>query len=105
MKASKGVLGLGEPDPAFIARGEQNFRRFAAVLDGSLKDRTWLVGDRLTIADFFVGGQIPAAEHMRLPLAEFPEIRRWYGNLMKLPAWQETLAEAFLAGWSSQKVG
>ena len=30
-KASKTVLGLGPPDPAFIARGEQNFTRFAAV--------------------------------------------------------------------------
>jgi glutathione S-transferase len=29
-KASKAVLGLGSPDPAFIARGEQNFSRFAA---------------------------------------------------------------------------
>src|ERR1700756_5285672 len=32
-KASKAVLGRGPPDPAFIARGEQNFARFAAVLD------------------------------------------------------------------------
>src|SRR5580704_12989098 len=32
-KASKAVLGLGAPDPAFIARGEQNFVRFATVLD------------------------------------------------------------------------
>ena len=32
-KASKAVLGLGSPDPAFIARGEQNFDRFAAVLN------------------------------------------------------------------------
>ncbi len=32
-KASKAVLGLGPPDPAFIARGEQNFARFTAVLN------------------------------------------------------------------------
>ncbi len=30
-KGSKDVLGLGPPDPAFIARGEQNFSRFAAL--------------------------------------------------------------------------
>jgi glutathione S-transferase len=28
-KASKSVLGLGPPDPAFVARGEQNFSHFA----------------------------------------------------------------------------
>jgi glutathione S-transferase len=50
--ASKAVLGLGPPDPAFIARGEQNFARFAAVLDASLRGKTWLLGERLTIADF-----------------------------------------------------
>ena len=49
-KASKAVLGLGPPDPAFIARGEQNFARFAAVLDASLRGKTWLLGERLTIA-------------------------------------------------------
>ena len=42
--ASKRVLGLGASDPAFIARGEQNFVRFAAVLDDHLKGRAWLQG-------------------------------------------------------------
>ena len=55
-KSSKTVLGLGPPDPGFIARGEQNFNRFAAVLDASLRGKTWLIGERLTIADFSVGG-------------------------------------------------
>src|SRR5216684_4232204 len=48
-KASKGVLGLGAPDLAFIARGEQNFVRFATVLDEHLKGRIWLVGKQVTI--------------------------------------------------------
>jgi glutathione S-transferase len=38
-KASKGVLGLGTPDATFIARGEQNFARLAAVDEGHLKGR------------------------------------------------------------------
>jgi glutathione S-transferase len=103
-KASKAVLGLGPPDPAFIARGEQNFLRFAAVLNESLKGKTWLVGERLTIADFSVGGIVPMAEHMGLPIGDFPEIIRWYAGLKALPAWQETLAtqSAFLAGWRAR---
>lgn len=51
-KSSKAVLGLGPPDPAFIARGEQNFARFAAVLNTALRGKTWLIGEQLTIADF-----------------------------------------------------
>lgn len=91
-KGSKKVLGLGPPDPAFIARGEQNFSRFAAVLNDSLASRKWLLGDRLTIADFSIGGLVPSAERMALPVARFPEICRWYQGLAALPAWREALA-------------
>ncbi|MBV9538399.1 MAG: glutathione S-transferase family protein [Acidisphaera sp.] len=91
-KASKAVLGRGPPDPGFIARGEQNFARFAAVLDGWLRGRTWLTGERLTIADFSVGGLVPSAQRMGLPVADFPEIGRWYAGLAALPAWQDATA-------------
>jgi glutathione S-transferase len=91
-KASKAVLGFGLPDPAFIARGEQNFARFAAVLDDSLRGKTWLIGERLTIADFSVGGLLPAAERMGLPVGDYPEILRWYKGLAVLPGWREALA-------------
>ena len=104
-KSSKNVLGLGPPDPAFIARGEQNFSRFAAVLDTALRGQTWLIGEQLTIADFSVGGLIPSAERMGLPLGQFPEIQRWYQGLAALPAWQNALAakDAALAAYLAQR--
>jgi glutathione S-transferase len=103
-KGSKAVLGLGPPDPAFIARGEQNFSRFAAVLNDSLKGNTWLVGDRLTIADFSIGGLVPSAQRMALPIAGFPEICRWYEGLASLAAWREALAarDIALSSWLSK---
>ncbi|HUB47236.1 MAG TPA: glutathione S-transferase family protein [Acetobacteraceae bacterium] len=105
-KASKAVLGLGPPDPAFIARGEQNFVRFAGVLDTSLRGKTWLVGERLTIADFSVGGLVPTAERMALPVRKFPEIVRWYNGLAALPAWQKAAATnaAAMAAWQSRRM-
>ena len=99
--ASKMVLGLGPPDPAFIARGEQNFKRFAAVLDAALKGRAWLTGAALTIADFSVAGLVPTAERMRLGVLDRPEIRRWYEGVSSLPAWRAALAakDAAMAEW------
>ncbi len=95
---------FGAPDPAFIARGEQNFIRFAAVVNDSLKGRAWLIGERLTIADFSVGGLVPSAERMGLPVGDFPEIVRWYKGLAALPAWREALAakDAATAAWQSK---
>jgi glutathione S-transferase len=90
-KVSKGVLGLSAADPAFIARGEENFTRFAAVLNESLKGCKWLTGDSLTIADFSIGAWIPAAEQLQLPVAKYQEIRRWYEGLAALPAWRASM--------------
>jgi glutathione S-transferase len=91
-KGSKVVMGLGPADPAFIKRGEQNFARFAAVLDRCLADKTWLVGERLTIADFSVGGVIPSANAMDLSIEKYPEISRWYAHLSALPGWHNELS-------------
>ena len=104
-KASKGVLGRGQPEPAFIARGEQNFARFAAVLNDSLRGKTWLVEGQLTIADFSIGQLVPSAERMGLPVRKFTEILRWYEGLAALPAWREALAtrDAAMAAWQSQR--
>jgi glutathione S-transferase len=100
-KASKAVLGLGAPEPAFIARGEQNFARFAAVLDEHLEGRAWITGDRLTIADFSIGALVPTAVRMGLPVQNFRRIARWYESLSALPAWRDALAarDAAMAAW------
>lgn len=104
-KTSKGVLSLGPPDPAFIARGEQNFLRFAAVLNASLIGKTWVTGENLTIADFSIGGLVPAAERLELPIDRFPEILRWYKGLAALPAWHNAIAykDAAKALWDASK--
>ena len=92
-KVSKTVLGLGRAEPVFIARGEQNFNRFASVLNESLRGRKWLTGKNLTIADFSVGVWVPSAQRLDLPIGRYTEIMRWYGGLASLPAWQASLVQ------------
>jgi glutathione S-transferase len=89
----KGLFGLGEPDPAEIAKGEQHFHQFAKVLDSHLKGRKYVCGDKLTIADFALGAPLNVAEAAQYPLAPYAEIKRWYANLAALPCWQKTLAK------------
>lgn len=89
----KPYLGLGDPNTAAVEEATNFFRRFAAVLDAHLKDREYLVGDKLSIADFGVGVLLPWAEQARLPVGEFAHIRRWHERLMALPAWREPFPE------------
>jgi glutathione S-transferase len=90
----KKLGGLGDPNPAEVARGEQEFHRFAPVLDEHLRGRRWLVGEALTIADFAVGSTMILAVPAQFPLENYPEITRWYAGLAALPGWQKALAAA-----------
>lgn len=100
-KSSKLVLGLGPPDPHFVARGEENFARFAAVLDRHLEARRWILGDTLTIADFSIGALVPTALRLGLMADRFGAIRRWYESLAALPAWRDAVdaRDRAMAAW------
>ncbi len=87
------VLGT-ETDQAAVARGTEQFHRAAAVLDGQLKGRTFVTGDRLTLADFALGAPLNYADKGCFPLEPYDEIRRWHAGLMALPAWRKTIAQS-----------
>jgi glutathione S-transferase len=82
-------FGIGVPDPTVVESELGQFRRFAKVLDDHLTDRKWVVGDGLTVADFSLAMTLPYAEQARLPLNEFPNIRRWHDRLNEIEAWRE----------------
>jgi len=90
----KKMLGMGEPDPAKIQEGEQNFHRYAQILNDNLKGRKFVIGDTLTLADFSLGAWLNMAQAALFPLAPFEEIKRWHVSLMELPAWRKALAPA-----------
>ena len=85
----KAKFGLGEADPAEVEDAMTYFRQFAKVLDGHLVGRNHVAGDGLSIADFGIASVLPTAAEAKLPMAEFPEIRRWHDNLMQIPSWRE----------------
>ncbi|MDW5441162.1 glutathione S-transferase family protein [Polaromonas sp. SM01] len=82
-------FGIGPPDAAEVQKATQGFLRYAAVLEAHLRGRRYLVGEALSVADFAAAITLPYAEEAKLPLADFPEIRRWHEQLNKLEAWRE----------------
>jgi glutathione S-transferase len=90
-------FGLGDTDPAAVKQATNEWRRFAAILDGHLRDRRWLVGDGITVADFAVAAFLPDAERSHIPLGEFASVRRWHDRLNELEAWREPFPELAVA--------
>lgn len=88
---------LGDADPAAVQRATDEWRTLAAILDTHLHERHWLVGDALTVADFAVAALLPYAERSRIPLDEFPAVRRWHECLNELDAWRTPFPEVAIA--------
>ena len=88
----KKLANMGDPDPAQLAKGEEEFNRYATVLNDHLKGRETLAGDSTTLADHAVASWLVHAEMMGLPLDGYTEITRWSGNILGTGAWQQALA-------------
>ena len=86
----KGMLKLGDPNEEAMAEAAGFIARFGKVLDDHLANKSWLVGDKLTIADFAVGSHLTYRIPAKLPLDGFKNILAWEQRLNEIPAWRET---------------
>ncbi len=92
----KKLLKLGDPDPDELKKGDELFSRFADVLDNHLKNRKWLVGDNITLADYAVGSFLDHAKVAHMPIDNFKQIQRWYADIETLEAWKKSAPSNFM---------
>jgi glutathione S-transferase len=78
-----------KPDPAILEQALSDFRQHAATLDKHLEHRMWLLGDRISYADFRVATPLPFADSAGLPLSEFLNVKRWHDQLCDIEAWRD----------------
>jgi len=76
---------ISKRDPAL-----SQLRTLLTLLDAALDGRDWLLGGRLTVADFAVVGDFSHAENAQFPIDEFPNVSDWLGRMTTLPGWAET---------------
>ncbi|MGE0717133.1 MAG: glutathione S-transferase family protein [Alphaproteobacteria bacterium] len=71
-----------------VRRGDRNSRRWLQVLnDHMIGSEGWLCGPRISIADYLGAGIVTLGETIGCTFADYPEIRRWLGNLRARPSW------------------
>ena len=81
-------------DEAVVAEATDYFRKYARVLDGSLAATGWLIGDKVSLADFVISRYLPMADKLHLDLGEFPGIQDWLQRLGQIEAWRNPLPAA-----------
>lgn len=89
-RAFKERLGLGKPSQELIEAETAKLETFSKVLDQHLAKQDYLVGERLTIADFAVCAEMSFNRIGQLDFTEYQNIVAWEARLNELLAWRET---------------
>ncbi len=80
--------------PTEVDRAAEDFRPMAEVLDEHLAGREYLVGDRVTAADFALAYTLDWANEARL-LGDFPRLQSYMIRMYQRPAAPMRVATAF----------
>lgn len=56
-----------------------------AIVEQQLAGKTWLLGERFTVADAYLFVMVNWAAAAKTPLAEFPNIRAWFERMKARP--------------------
>ncbi|RKK01149.1 glutathione S-transferase family protein [Pseudoroseomonas wenyumeiae] len=86
---------IGQPtDGTIVKLAADKIRTAATVLDAHLAKHDYIVGDRLTLADFDIAGPFSQNERTKIPLNEFPNLVAWQQRLLAtVPGWAATKRE------------
>jgi glutathione S-transferase len=78
-------------DEKAVEAESANFHKLAGILDTQLGQTKWLTGDDVTIADFAVAAPMHLHEASKLPLEQYPNLKRWMTEGMEqLDSWKDT---------------
>lgn len=94
------VLGHASYNPSLSAKAKADTSRALAVLENHLADKTYLVGDKITLADITIASTLVypfkfvADASYR---AAFPNVIRWFNTLVHQPAFEAVVGTVVFA--------
>jgi len=80
-----------EAQSATLEWGKENAKRWLKVLNDYWigPDKKYLLGDQITIADYFGVGLVTLGEVIKADLSAYPNVKRWLDTMKKLPSWDK----------------
>ncbi len=76
-----------QPDQGRVEELTANLARFAPVLDRHLEGRTWLLGDKFSIADIALATSLEFGGNMGVSLAPYAAIGAWLKRVTARKGW------------------
>lgn len=88
------LLRIGQPDSRAIRAGHQNIRGHLEYISFLMERRTWLAGDRLTLADLAAAAHLSAVDYLGdVPWDQYEEAKTWYARIKSRPSFRPLLAD------------
>jgi glutathione S-transferase len=93
-KMEKRLLGLGAPDPAALRQGREAMRAHFGYLDGLLQERTWLAGERMSLADLVASAHLSVIDYVgEAAWKHYPALKSWYAKIKSRPSFRTLLTD------------
>ena len=94
------TFGIIQYNKAATSKAQEDVKKVLAVLNSALETRTFLVGERITLADISVATALLQLYQQVLDPAfrgPFPHVNRWFVTLVNQPQFKEVIGEVHLA--------
>jgi glutathione S-transferase len=82
-----------DPDAKALSDEEPKWRKGAGILNEQLGKSKFLVGDTPTIADIAVAAPLHLWKPSKVPIDDYPNLKRWIQDVEKIPEWANRQAE------------
>lgn len=93
-KMEKRLLRLGAPALANLRAGRDGLKAHLQYLESLLRERDWLAGKRVSLADFAAAAYLSVIDYFGdVPWRDFPTAKTWYMKLKSRPCFRPLLAD------------
>jgi glutathione S-transferase len=88
-KVIKPMMG-GTMDAAAYAAAQKEHERFAAVVDGHLKNQAWMLGANFSIADIDLAIPVESAMMAGFDVSKFTHLKMWFDKVCARDSWKKS---------------
>lgn len=86
----KPQFGMGEVNQPLVENAKENLALFAAVLEGHLQNRSYVVGDEITLADYSIINIEMMKDAIPFDWSDYPNVNAYYDRMRADPHWAKT---------------
>ena len=90
---AKAKRNLGPPDAVLVEQAQITLQRFAPVLEAHLKDRTYMVTDHITLADYSMATFGSYAKKVPFDFSPFRNTLQYFERMEQLEHWPAAVTQ------------